>query len=108
MKKFVLLLLLCTTAQTWAQGINQALRYSMTQTNGSARFRAMSGAFGALGGDLSALNSNPAGSAVFSTNQFSASLNNQHTKNSSTYFGNTTTENNISFDLNCLFQMIKL
>ena len=102
MKKFVLLLLLCTTAQTWAQGINQALRYSMTQTNGSARFRAMSGAFGALGGDLSALNSNPAGSAVFSTNQFSASLNNQHTKNSSTYFGNTTTENNISFDLNQL------
>lgn len=100
MKKIAVLFILCSATTVWGQGISQALRYSMTQTNGSARFRAMSGAFGALGGDLSALNSNPAGSAVFSTNQFSASLNNQHTKNNSTYFGNSTTENNIAFDLN--------
>lgn len=100
MKKILLLVILCSASGLWAQGVSQALRYSMTETNGSARFRAMSGAFGALGGDLSALNSNPAGSAIFTTNQFSASLNNQHTKNSSTYFGNTTTENSVAFDLN--------
>jgi hypothetical protein len=100
MKKIAILFILCSATTVWGQGVSQALRYSMTQTNGSARFRAMSGAFGALGGDLSALNSNPAGSAVFTTNQFSASLNNQHTKNNSTYFGNSTTENNIAFDLN--------
>jgi hypothetical protein len=39
------------------------LRYSQDNLNGTARFRAM-GAFGALGGDLSSLNVNPAGSAI--------------------------------------------
>lgn len=100
MKKIALLLFLFFAKPIWAQGISQALRYSMTETNGTARFRAMGGAFGALGGDLSALNSNPAGSAVFATNQFSSSLSNLHTKNQSNYFGTMTTENNISFDLN--------
>ena len=100
MKKIAILLLLCSTSSSWAQGINQALRYSMNETNGSARFRAMAGAFGALGGDMSALNSNPAGSAVFSNNQFSASLSNRNTKNTSNYMGRSTTENDISFDLN--------
>lgn len=100
MKKIAILFILFTATTNWAQGINQALRYSMTQTNGSARFRAMSGAFGALGGDLSALNSNPAGSAVFTTNQFSVTLNNQHIQNKSTYFNTTTTENDFTFDLN--------
>lgn len=100
MKKIAILLLVCSVTQLWAQGINQALRYSMNETNGSARFRAMAGAFGALGGDMSALNNNPAGSAVFSNNQFSVSLNNRNTKNTSNYMNRSTTENDISFDLN--------
>lgn len=48
-----------------AQDINDALRFSQTDLNGTARFRGMSGAFGALGGDFSALNVNPAGSVIF-------------------------------------------
>ena len=36
----------------------------------------MGGAFGALGGDLSAININPAGSAVFNTNQYVLSFSN--------------------------------
>jgi hypothetical protein len=60
----------------------------------------MSGAFGALGGNMSAINANPAGSAIFSNNQVSATLSNYNTRNNSNYFGNKTTEKNNSFDLN--------
>ena len=48
----------------------------MDNTVGSARFQSMGGAFGALGGDLSAININPAGSAVFIDNQYELSFSN--------------------------------
>lgn len=83
-----------------AQDINDALRYSQTDLNGTARFRALSGAFGALGGDFSALNVNPAGSVVFANNQVGVTLSNYSTKNNSNYFGKTTTDRNNTFDLN--------
>ena len=83
-----------------SQDISDAMRYSQDHLNGTARYRAMGGAFGALGGDFSALNVNPAGSAVFNNNQMAFTLNNYNTKNKSNYFGTTTTENNIVFDLN--------
>ncbi|MEO0405155.1 MAG: hypothetical protein AAF193_09820, partial [Bacteroidota bacterium] len=53
---------------------------------GSARYTGMSGAFGALGGDLSALSDNPAGIGIFRRSEFSFSLGlDQHT--SETRFG---------------------
>ncbi len=76
MKKIIpfLTLLLCAIGS--AQNINEALRYSSENLQGTARFQSMGGAFGALGGDLSSLNINPAGSAVFSNSliTFSGSL----------------------------------
>lgn len=51
-----------------AQNLTDALRYGNDFTTGTARFNAMSGAFGALGGDMSAIAINPAGSAVFLQN----------------------------------------
>lgn len=84
-----------------AQNIDDVLRFSTNNTQGTARFQAMSGAFGALGGDLSSLNINPAGSAVFSNSQFTLSGTNFHVKNESTYGAITspfTTDN--TFDIN--------
>ncbi|RTZ07324.1 OmpP1/FadL family transporter [Flavobacterium sp. GSP6] len=101
MKKHLYLLLAglsFTVAQS--QEISDALRYSQDNLNGTARFRAMSGAFGALGGDLSSINVNPAGSAVFTNNQMAVTLTNFDTKNNSNYFGGTATEKENSFDLN--------
>ncbi len=83
-----------------AQDINDALRYSKENLNGTARFRAMSGAFGALGGDLSAIGVNPAGSVVFANNQAGFTLSNFNSKNDSNYFGKQTSEDNNTFDLN--------
>lgn len=83
-----------------AQGVQDAVRFSQDNLNGTARFRAMSGAFGALGGDLSSINVNPAGSAVFMNNQLGFTLNNTSLKNQSNYFGTNASERENNFDLN--------
>ena len=101
MKKYIIIILIgFSVSQLRAQEIRDALRYAQDNINGTARFRAMSGAFGALGGDLSAINVNPAGSAVFANNQVGFTLSNNAIKNNSDYFGEKTKQTNNSFDLN--------
>ena len=58
--------------------------------HGTARFRAMGGAFGALGGDMSAFTINPAGTAVFLNSEFSASLDIRNESIKSNYYNITT------------------
>lgn len=58
----------------YAQDLMDGFRLSRTDLNGTARFVSMSGAFGALGGDMSSLQINPAGSAVFLSNQGALTL----------------------------------
>lgn len=101
MKKYIFLVLTgLSISATHAQDISDAMRYSQDNLNGTARFRAMGGAFGALGGDLSSLNINPAGSAIFANNQFGVTLSNYNTKNNSNYFGTKTKDSENSFILN--------
>jgi hypothetical protein len=83
-----------------SQEIPDAVRYAQDNLNGTARFRAMGGAFGSLGGDLSAINVNPAGSAIFSNNQLTISLSTFNKKNDSNYFGTTTSDSENNFDMN--------
>lgn len=102
MRKIFTSLAVLVVAFAHAQEISiaDALRYSQTNQNGTARFRAMGGAFGALGGDLSAITINPAGAAVYNTSQFGITLSNSSRKNDSNYFGTATSEKDNSFDLN--------
>ncbi|OAB81711.1 OmpP1/FadL family transporter [Cochleicola gelatinilyticus] len=72
-----------------AQDITDGLRYASDFTNGTARFSAMSGAFGALGGDMSSIGINPAGSAVFLSNTASATFSVYDRENNAEYFGNS-------------------
>lgn len=82
-----------------AQDITDAVRYSQENIQGTARFRALSGAFGALGGDMSAVSLNPAGSAIFNNTHASASLSSLNINNNVDYFNGTTTASNSEFDL---------
>ena len=101
MKKFIFLVCIGFTFNVaQSQEIPDAVRYSQDNLNGTARFRAMGGAFGALGGDLSSINVNPAGSAIFSNNQLAATLTSFNNKNDSDYFKTKTKASNNSFDLN--------
>lgn len=101
MKKYLFIILSGFAFNTiQSQEITSGLRYAQDNVTGTARFRAMSGAFGALGGDLSSLNVNPAGSAVFVNNQLTFTLSNFDTQNKSNYFDTNTSDKNGSFDIN--------
>lgn len=53
-----------------AQTAEDALRYSMDNTTGSARFMALSGAMGAVGGDISTIFYNPAGMGLYKSSEY--------------------------------------
>ncbi len=65
MKYIYSFLLLMVSSLIFAQNEVDALRYSFIRHGGTARYTAMSGAFGALGSDFSSLSTNPAGIATF-------------------------------------------
>jgi hypothetical protein len=54
----------------YAQTINDALRLSYTNPTGTARSVGVGGAFGALGADFNAVSQNPAGLAMFRSDEF--------------------------------------
>lgn len=101
MKKiFFLFITGLTFSTSYSQSVSYATRYAQDNLTGTARFRAMGGAFGALGGDLSSISVNPAGSAIFLNNQVGITFSNQNTKNSSNYYENETNDKDNSFLLN--------
>ena len=98
MKKIpILIITVFSLTVSQAQNTTDGLRYSTEQNIGTARFTALSGAMGALGGDFSAMAINPAGGAVFlnSNLMFSASL--FDVENDANYFNNN--EKSISDDV---------
>jgi len=98
MKKLTILMIgVLSMSNLIAQDISEALLYSQDNIQGSARFRALSGAFGALGGDMSAVSLNPAGSAIFNTSHASISLSSLNINNDVSYFNgrNSTSESKI-------------
>ncbi len=78
-----------------AQSLDDAIRYSQTSLSGSARYNALSGAFGALGGELSSISINPAASSVFLSSELSVTANAFNHEVTSSYFNN---ENISSFN----------
>lgn len=91
MKKLFLAAMLCVAFISNAQtlGYNDiGVLFSKENINGTARFNAMSGAFGALGGDLSSLEMNPAGAAVFLKSEFALTFGANTIETTSNYYGN--------------------
>lgn len=84
----------------YAQDITDAVRYSSDNVEGTARFKAMSGAFGALGGDISAMSINPAGSAIFSYSHTSLSISSYNSDNETNYFNGVNANSNSDFAFN--------
>ncbi|MFT5243114.1 MAG: hypothetical protein ACJA1H_001350 [Glaciecola sp.] len=101
MKKLTILVIgVLSMSNMMAQDIADALRYSQDEIQGSARFRALSGAFGALGGDMSAVGINPAGSAVFTRSHASFSLSSVSVDNDVSYFNGRSASSDSKIDIN--------
>lgn len=72
MKKIAILIaVVSVTLTTKAQNFEDIVRFSSQPNFGTARSAAMGGAFAALGGDISAISSNPAGLGVFRKSEIS-------------------------------------
>ncbi|PHS05475.1 MAG: aromatic hydrocarbon degradation protein [Kordia sp.] len=101
MKKIVLIISLIASVG-FAQNINDAILFSGENIQGTARYNAMSGAFGALGGDFSSINNNPASSAVFKNSLLTGTLGVSWSKNNAEYLGTKTYESNSGIGINQL------
>ena len=103
MKKYFILAISFAMAFTsYSQSLGYTdlgVLFSKNDNNGTARFTAMSGAFGAIGGDISAININPAGIAVFNNSMFSASFNSRSTDILTNYYGNSLTTKDEYFNI---------
>ena len=100
MKKLTILVIgVLSMSNIMAQDISDALRYSQDEIQGTARYRALSGAFGALGGDMSAVSLNPAGSAIFTNSHASVSLSSLSLDNNVSYFNGRSSSSDSKFDL---------
>ncbi len=67
------IIIAATLSSLYSQNIDDAIRYSQTFYQGTARFNSMGGAFTALGGDLTSMTLNPAAVAVFRSSEFTLS-----------------------------------
>src|SRR6056297_492615 len=100
MKRYLTFILVFLSVVVSAQNINDVLKYGTENLQGTARFQSMGGAFGALGGDLSALNINPAGAAVFNNTLVTFSGTFFVTDNEANYFGTQRNSNINDFNIN--------
>ena len=71
MKKTLAILIIFSISFTlYAQNEIDALRYSLINYGGTARFSGLSGAYGAVGADFTSLSQNPAGIALYRKSEF--------------------------------------
>ncbi len=91
MKRFGLILfsIIIISSASFAQNVDDALRYSQIFYGGTARFMSMGGAFTALGGDLSSLSQNPAGIGVFRSSEISISPQLYYIKSNTSFNGSS-------------------
>lgn len=101
MKKVLIVMtaLACSSA-AFSQSELDAYNYARGDLNGTARYLAMGGAFGALGGDISAMSNNPGGLAIYRSSEVVATLSLSSASTKTDWLG-TKTDNNrtkLNFD----------
>jgi hypothetical protein len=100
MRKLIILMLIgICTSQIQAQNEKDALRYSFLTHGGTARYVAMSGAFGALGADFSSISTNPAGLGSFRSSSIMFCPTYQMNTAKSDYLGNSSQSENAYVNL---------
>lgn len=68
-KKIVIAALIALPMYMYGQSVTSAYSISQQDLRGTARYMSMAGAFGALGGDLSAITQNPGGIGIYRSNE---------------------------------------
>ncbi|MDH6312947.1 long-subunit fatty acid transport protein [Parabacteroides sp. PFB2-10] len=102
MKKISLLIAALTLCGSvaFSQSMLDAYKFGQTDMQGTARYMSMGGAFGALGGDISAMSSNPAGLAVYKSSEVVTTLNLSMTNAKTDWLGETDSKNRTKVNFN--------
>lgn len=87
-KTFAILISILLSVTLFAQNENDALRYSLINYSGTARFAGMSGAYGAVGANFSSLSQNPAGLGLYRKSEFTITPVLTASNTQSNYFNN--------------------
>jgi len=74
-KKILTIAIILNCSFIVAQTEFDALKVVQSDINGTARYMSMAGAFGALGGDASAIKDNPAGLGIYRSSEMTSTLN---------------------------------
>lgn len=90
---------LLLSTQAFAQGSNDAYRFSQTFYQGTSKALSMGNALGAVGGDMTAVCINPAGLGLYRSNELSFSLDLLDNLHRSTYYGETANANKLQLTL---------
>jgi hypothetical protein len=98
-KSIIILSLLATVISGFSQTVDDALRYSQQFYEGTARYMAMGGAFGALGSDFSVASTNPAGMGIFRSSVMSITPELSSLRTTSTYNGTYAEDSRSIFNL---------
>ncbi|WP_430809802.1 MULTISPECIES: OmpP1/FadL family transporter [unclassified Carboxylicivirga] len=102
MKKISLIIFVCITSigLLQSQTIDDALRFNKRELTGTSRSLGMANAFGALGGDLSALSINPAGIAVYRNSDFAFTPSVSLNQTKSSFLGMNSKDDKYAFPFN--------
>ena len=88
-----------STSFAFAQGLTDAYKYvNNGDVTGTARSMAMGGAFGALGGDISVMNHNPAGLAIYRSSEVVATIDVSNMASKSNWQGNNIEQKDTKFN----------
>ena len=99
MIKRILVIALAISTTLNAQNEVDALRYSTQENLGTARYSAMGGAFGSLGGEFSALSLNPAGIGMYQFSEFTFTPTFNLNSTKSYFNGTNTADYNTGLDI---------
>ncbi len=104
MKRFITLLTLAFALPFFVQSqdLDDALRFSNFQVQGTARSGGMGNAFGALGGDFTSVSINPAGLGLYRTSELVFTPTFGQTQVDATYRNNLMTDSKYNFTFNNL------
>ncbi|HAX96261.1 MAG TPA: hypothetical protein DCY35_07055 [Prolixibacteraceae bacterium] len=103
MKKniFIIAIILLPLAG-FSQNFTDALRYSSSRIEGTARAGGMGNAFGALGGDFTSVGINPAGLGIYRSGEFALTPNFGRSGADASYLGTTVSDYSYQFKMNNL------
>ncbi|MDP4240217.1 MAG: outer membrane protein transport protein [Bacteroidota bacterium] len=109
MKKYLLIIVAILGYSTiYSQTVFDANTIGSSDIKGTARYMSMGGAFGALGGDASAIVDNPAGLGIYRKSELSTTLNMQLQNSSATWYGENASNNKFSTKFNNFTYVIAL